>query len=233
MSLEGGMTLIFDEYGASEVRDRQAAVRQEASRRCRSGSRGGSPICGGSATTGKGASLTRRFSAMHRQRSLGRRAAPRRGVVTWRKEDQGRRREPTSVTSALIQVGFGDCFLLTFNYGEDAAATRRHVLIDFGSTALPKQGAVPCTKMANEIKKKTARASCTPSCATHRHRDHISGFGGKPGKIIAALNPDVVVQPWTEHPRCGAGARSAPAPGAARKGSSAPGGHARDRCGLR
>jgi hypothetical protein len=36
--------------------------------------------------------------------------------------------------------------------------------------------------------------------ATHRHRDHISGFGKGPGAIIAACHPDVVVQPWTEHP---------------------------------
>ncbi|HOG53138.1 MAG TPA: hypothetical protein PLT03_04620, partial [Bacillota bacterium] len=36
---------------------------------------------------------------------------------------------------------------------------------------------------------------------THRHSDHISGFsteGAASGKVIAGLNPDVVVQPWTE-----------------------------------
>ena len=36
--------------------------------------------------------------------------------------------------------------------------------------------------------------------ATHRHKDHISGFGGSAGKIIARMDPKVVVQPWTEHP---------------------------------
>jgi len=36
--------------------------------------------------------------------------------------------------------------------------------------------------------------------ATHRHRDHISGFGGACGRIIASLRPAVVVQPWTEDP---------------------------------
>jgi hypothetical protein len=38
--------------------------------------------------------------------------------------------------------------------------------------------------------------------ATHRHADHISGFATRDGKgsgdVIAALNPKVVVQPWTE-----------------------------------
>jgi hypothetical protein len=37
--------------------------------------------------------------------------------------------------------------------------------------------------------------------ATHRHADHISGFGGsRSGPIIAGLHPDLVVQPWTENP---------------------------------
>ena len=36
--------------------------------------------------------------------------------------------------------------------------------------------------------------------ATHRHADHISGFGGKPGEVIASLEPELVVQPWTEDP---------------------------------
>jgi hypothetical protein len=37
--------------------------------------------------------------------------------------------------------------------------------------------------------------------ATHRHQDHIKGFGlAKAGKIIRKLEPDVVVQPWTEDP---------------------------------
>jgi hypothetical protein len=41
--------------------------------------------------------------------------------------------------------------------------------------------------------------------ATHRHADHINGFttsagGTASGDIIRALKPDVVIQPWTEHP---------------------------------
>jgi hypothetical protein len=50
--------------------------------------------------------------------------------------------------------------------------------------------------------------------ATHRHRDHISGFatakGGKgPGDIIASLKPDVVIQPWTEDPKAARNAQEA------------------------
>ena len=36
---------------------------------------------------------------------------------------------------------------------------------------------------------------------THRHQDHISGFAGEAGKIIAGLHPQVVIQPWTEDPK--------------------------------
>ena len=42
---------------------------------------------------------------------------------------------PTSATLFAYQVGFGDCFLLRLSYDD---GTRRHVLIDFGTTGLPK-----------------------------------------------------------------------------------------------
>ena len=45
--------------------------------------------------------------------------------------------------------------------------------------------------------------------ATHRHADHISGFGrAKAGEIIKNLQPRRVVQPWTEHPRLSTDARA-------------------------
>ena len=40
---------------------------------------------------------------------------------------------PVSATLFAYQVGFGDCFLLRFTYADD---TRRHILIDFGTTGL-------------------------------------------------------------------------------------------------
>ena len=40
---------------------------------------------------------------------------------------------PSKLTIRSYQVGFGDCFLLTFHYPDRP----RSVLIDFGSTRLP------------------------------------------------------------------------------------------------
>jgi hypothetical protein len=118
-------------------------------------------------------------------------------------------RKPTSVTIRSYQVGFGDCFLVSFNYGEGGRAEHRHVLIDFGSTSLPKSGGFSLDSVAKDIKEQTG-GKLTAVVATHRHRDHISGFGGDTGKLIAGLRPDVVVQPWTEDPKAQPGATSPP-----------------------
>jgi hypothetical protein len=92
-------------------------------------------------------------------------------------------------------VGFGDCFLLSITYDDQS---KRHVLIDFGSTAMPKSPSsmeVVARQIADDCDNKL-----TMVVATHRHADHISGFAGKAGQIIAGLKPDLVVQPWTEDP---------------------------------
>jgi ribonuclease BN (tRNA processing enzyme) len=107
---------------------------------------------------------------------------------------------PKKLEIRMYQVGFGDCFLLTFKYSENAKQDR-HVLIDFGTTAQPDQLMVD---IANHIKQVT-NGKLHAVVATHRHRDHISGFATKPdkkgsGDIIASLKPNLVVQPWTEDP---------------------------------
>jgi len=112
-------------------------------------------------------------------------------------------KKPTAILVHAYPVGFGDCLLLTFDY---AAADRRHVLIDFGTTALPAS-APPNTmaRIADDIRRRCG-GKLHAVIATHRHQDHISGFataanGKGSGDVIASCRPDVVLQPWTEDPR--------------------------------
>lgn len=106
---------------------------------------------------------------------------------------------PRSLRIRTYQVGFGDCFLLTFRY----ANFDRNVLIDFGSTAKPKR-APKLDRIAKKIRDDCG-GKLDGVVATHRHKDHIAGFatraaGNGPGDVIAACEPEVVVQPWTEDP---------------------------------
>ncbi len=115
--------------------------------------------------------------------------------------------QPTKVTIRMFNVGFGDCFLLTFHYEKPLAD--QHILIDFGSVG----GKANLKGIANDIKK-VCGGKLYAVVATHRHKDHISGFSDASGKdstgaIIASCKPEVVLQPWTENPKAGADDTSA------------------------
>lgn len=131
--------------------------------------------------------------------------------------------QPESIEIRSFQVGFGDCFLLSFVY---SAKNRRHVLIDFGTTALPRSGkpSVHMRKVADEIAKIVgSEGRLAAVVATHRHADHISGFGtdsrtGESGKVIKSLRPQLVLQPWTEDPAARVDAWHATAVSGTKKG---------------
>ena len=104
---------------------------------------------------------------------------------------------PTHVRIRSYNVGFGDCFLLTFTY---ARAKPRNVLIDFGSTKQSASGPRGGMLEIAERIREDCEGKLQMLVATHRHADHISGFAGEPGEVIASLDPELVVQPWTEDP---------------------------------
>jgi hypothetical protein len=110
---------------------------------------------------------------------------------------------PNSIRIRMYQVGFGDCFLLTFDY---APKPSRHVLVDCGSMASPKGTPSGLIKRVAASIAETVGSDPFAVVATHRHADHVSGFdpgtnGKGPGAIIADLKPRFVVQPWTEDPK--------------------------------
>jgi len=111
-----------------------------------------------------------------------------------------RQATPTRVVVRAYQVGFGDCFLLSVFYDDRPRMRPRRVLIDFGTTALPRHaGRVSLKDIAQHIHD-TCGGRLDAVVATHRHQDHISGFRGGAGTIIAGMRPKVVLQPWTEDP---------------------------------
>lgn len=113
--------------------------------------------------------------------------------------------KPFKATVRSYQVGFGDCFLLSFHYKTSGQESAKHVLIDCGSTAPPaKKKTFSLVPVAQDIAKVCGK-DLVAVVATHRHKDHISGFataanGKGSGDIIRALKPKLVLQPWTEQP---------------------------------
>ena len=115
---------------------------------------------------------------------------------------------PSTVNVRIYQVGFGDCFLLTFGYASalDDGRKERHVLIDFGSTHWPPGHALRYPEIAEDIRARTA-GTLDAIVVTHRHKDHLSGHANeRAAAVLAGLQPKVVIRPWTEKPTAAADA---------------------------
>jgi len=119
---------------------------------------------------------------------------------------------PAEVAIRMYNVGFGDCFLLTFKYPRGL----RHMLVDCGSTSAPQRASKSPHFMERVVEdiQRVCSGKLHVLLATHRHRDHVSGFSttSRTGKMIASLEPDHIIQPWTEDPRARTDALTASAP---------------------
>src|SRR5262249_54025120 len=112
---------------------------------------------------------------------------------------------PTSAAIRTYHVGLGRCCLLSL---QSSGKSATDVLIGFGSTGFPKLGPKSCMMEISKDSEARTGGKLPAVVATHRHPDHISGFatdkaGPATGDVIKSLNPDLIVQPWTEDPKLG------------------------------
>lgn len=127
--------------------------------------------------------------------------------------------QPVKIELYAYNVYFGDCFLMILKYTDES---QKSILIDFGSTGKgkhKKHDSDPDETDLDESNEKNkdstgqrllriaehiktiCHGKLDVVVATHRHKDHIYGFGLKEaGRIIMECNPSIVIQPWTENP---------------------------------
>ncbi|NNE12867.1 MAG: hypothetical protein HKN41_11565 [Ilumatobacter sp.] len=116
------------------------------------------------------------------------------------------RRQPEWLRVRMYNVGFGDCFLVTVGYTKPNADGRtcHHMLVDLGTTRKPKSGQSvrQVAKHIDATIREEVGGKLDVLLITHRHRDHLGGFGSKQtAEIIVALQPQLVVRPWTDDPQ--------------------------------
>ncbi len=96
----------------------------------------------------------------------------------------------------MYDVGFGDCFLLSFVY---ASGNPRRVLIDCGSRNAENKIPPVVDQLMTDLADTEGHVDAV--VITHRHLDHLSGFGDpQAAPKLATLSPQLVLQPWTEDP---------------------------------
>lgn len=115
------------------------------------------------------------------------------------RRSRSRSAAPTHVTVRMYHVGFGDAFLLTI----PTADRPRRVLIDCGVHSSGAVKGQSIADMARQIAADTIDADGVSRIdlviATHRHQDHVSGFGQD--AVWKAVEVQEVWMPWTEDPR--------------------------------
>ena len=99
------------------------------------------------------------------------------------------------VTIRMYNVGFGDAFLVLVPEGNQ----QRRILFDCGS--IEAAPGVPMSRVVDRLVRDVTDADGVPRIdvivATHRHKDHVSGFGQAAWDGVEVKE---VWMPWTEHP---------------------------------
>ncbi len=99
-----------------------------------------------------------------------------------------------SLRIRMYNVGFGDCFLLTM----PGADRDRRILVDCGTVAVgPHSMNEMVARVIKDCTDEDGTARIDVVVATHRHRDHVSGFSNNAWR---AVEVGEVWMPWTEHP---------------------------------
>ena len=96
----------------------------------------------------------------------------------------------------MYNVGFGDAFLVTVPNGQKQS----RILFDCGSVEASKTGGAMTNIVKQIIKDATdpdGIARIDVVVATHRHKDHVSGFANAAWEKVEVQE---VWMPWTEHP---------------------------------
>lgn len=94
----------------------------------------------------------------------------------------------------MYNVGFGDAFLVLFN----TKGRQRRMLIDCGSIkAGPHSMDDVVARIIKDVTDKDGVPRIDIVVATHRHKDHVSGFANRAWESVEVGE---VWMPWTEHP---------------------------------
>lgn len=104
----------------------------------------------------------------------------------------------TPVTIRMYNVGFGDCFLITVPSGTRPVT----ILIDCGthsSSTGTRTARDAAPQIVKDLSKGGRKARIDIVVATHRHKDHVSGFELR--ELWDGVEVGEVWLPWTENPR--------------------------------